>query len=184
MNSFLKHVVVTGGFVTLALGLVQWQNASAYGPLPVPGVSKRVQQLEDIEAIKTLKYEYMIAVDDVIADPCASQDFVDLFANNFTVEFDQFGTYSNKADLKAFLENVISPAYSWAFHMAENPRIEVHGNWAVAEWYLRSDAVVEGTTDVLAFYGRYVDTYVRTNQGWRISSTVLTYDPPPAPLPG
>lgn len=139
----------------------------------------RVQRLEDIEEIKALKHRYIVAIDDVIADPDASAEFVDLFDDDFIVEYDDFGTYTDKPSLTVFLEDVISPAFTWGFHAAHNPRIEVDGNEATAEWYFTADAVYAGTTETVQFWGRYVDEYVRTCDGWKIKSTVLTFDSPP-----
>ena len=178
MGPSVKNVMVIGGFLLLALGVIQWSPALASWPQS-PTVSARVKKLEDIEAIKTLKHRYIVAIDDVIADPAASEDFVDLFVDDFVVEYDEFGTFSDKGSLTFFLENVISPAFSWGFHAAHNPRIVVEGDHATGEWYFTADAVYAGTTEAVPFYGRYVDHYVRTCDGWRIQSTILEFDSPP-----
>ena len=104
-----------------------------------------------------------------------------LFVNNLEVEYDAYGTFTDKASLTAFLQNVISPAFAWGFHVAANPRIHIHGDVATAEWYLVAQALPEGGAAVVPFYGRYVDDYVRTNAGWKIKKSVLVFDPPPLP---
>ena len=140
-----------------------------------------LRRLVDIEELKALKHRYVALIDDLIADPDATEDFVDLFVSDLEVQYDTYGTFTTKETLTAFLQNVISPAFSWGFHVAQNPRINVHGNIASGEWYLTAHAVHEGGTEVIPFYGRYVDHYVRTGEGWKIKKSVLAFDPPPVP---
>ncbi|HEY8378508.1 MAG TPA: nuclear transport factor 2 family protein [Nannocystis sp.] len=176
------------GALMFAVAVCPWQSAGAseeayswesFGLGEVNGLKARVQRLEDIEEIKFLKHRYIVLIDEVIADPSAAVEFVSLFADDFVVEYDNFGVYTDKADLQEFLEDVISPAFAWGFHAAHNPRIEVDGDEATAEWYFTADAVYTGTNETVPFYGRYVDTYVRTCEGWKISSTILAFDSPP-----
>ena len=139
----------------------------------------RLRRLEDIEEIKELKHRYVTLIDDLIADPDAAGDFVDLFVSDLEVKYDAYGTFMTKESLMAFLQNVISPAFSWGFHVAVNPRIKVHGNVASAEWYMTAHAVHAGGTEVVPFFGRYVDHYVRAGGCWKIKKSVLVFDPPP-----
>jgi hypothetical protein len=147
-----------------------------------PGAgANRLRRLEDIEEIKALKHRYVALIDELIADPGAAGGFVDLFVSDLEVHYDSYGTFTTKETLTAFLLNVISPAFSWGFHVAQNPRIDVQGDAASAEWYLTAHAVYEGGTKVIPFYGRYVDQYVRTGDGWKIKKSVLVFKPPPVP---
>lgn len=141
----------------------------------------RLRRLEDIEAIKELKHRYVVLLDQLISNPDAIDDFVDLFVADLEVEYDAYGAFSTKETLTAFLRSVISPAFSWGFHTVHNPRIEVDGSVASAEWYLAAQAVHEGGTAVVPVYGRYVDHYVRTDDGWKIKKSVLVFTPPPVP---
>lgn len=174
-----KGSVIFGGVLSFALALAPWRSAEAYSWEEWLSLKSRVQRLEDIEAIKDLKHRYIVAIDAVIADPNASAGFVDLLDDDFIVEYDDFGTFTDKPSLQAFLEQSISPAFAWGFHAAHNPRIHVDGDQATGEWYFTADAVYEGTTETVPFWGRYVDHYVRTCDGWKIDSTVLTFDSPP-----
>lgn len=171
--------VIMGGVLSFALALAPWRSAEADILQEWLSLRHRVQRLEDIEAIKTLKHHYIVAIDAVIADPDASEEFVGLFDDDFVVEYDDFGTFTDKPSLQTFLEETISPAFSWGFHAAHNPRIVVDGDEATGEWYFTADAVYEGTTETVPFWGRYVDHYVRTCDGWKIQSTVLVFDSPP-----
>lgn len=179
MRARAMNGVIVSGVLAVSLVLAPWRSAEANILGSLLGLNARVQRLEDIEEIKALKHRYIVAIDDVIADPDASAGFVSLFDDDFVVEYDDFGTYSDKPALKTFLETIISPAFAWSFHAAHNPRIEVDGDEATGEWYFTADAVYEGTSETVPFWGRYVDHYVRTCDGWKIRSTVLTFDSPP-----
>lgn len=144
-------------------------------------LAARVRRLEDIEAIKELKHRYVVLLDRFIADPDAVDDFIDLFVADLEVEYDAYGAFSSRETLRAFLCGVISPAFSWGFHAVHNPRIEVDGGLASAEWCLSAQALHRGATAVVAFYGHYVDHYVRTGDGWRIKKSALRFTPPPVP---
>ncbi len=139
----------------------------------------RLRRLEDLEEIKRLKHRYTALVDDLIADPAAAQDFVDLYAPEFVATYDSYGTFSDKPALLAFLTDVISAGFDWGFHIAGNPRIDIDGDRATGHWYLSAEAVPAGSTTVVPFRGRYEDTYVRTADGWKISRSALKFDPPP-----
>jgi hypothetical protein len=153
-------------------------SASADHPDAIP---TRLRRLEDIEAIKELKHLYVVLLDKLISDADAIDDFVDLFVADLEVQYDAYGSFSTKETLTAFLRNVISPAFSWGFHAVQNPRINVDGNVASAEWYLTAHAVHQGGAAVVSLYGRYVDSYVRTGDGWKIKKSVLAFDTPPVP---
>jgi len=181
MCSFLRNSIICGSAVLLPLVCVEWRTAVA-GGAEEASLVKRVRHLEDAEEIKNLWRRYTIAIDDLIADPAASLEIIDLFVDDFVVEYDQFGTYTDKPSLQFFLENVISPAYSWGFHASHNPRITiVSDDMATGEWYFTADVVAAGTTEVVNFYGRYSNVYVRTVDGWRIKEVHLDFDSPPTP---
>ncbi len=178
MHISLKQALMSLTFVTVAVGVLPTLPALANGP---DEAGSRLRRLEDLEKIKELKHRYVALLDDLIVDPLVAQEFVDLFVNDFVVEYDAFGTFTDKAALKAFLQNVISVGFDWGFHVAANPRIVINGDVATADWYLFAQALPAGTTTVVPFYGRYVDTYVRTKQGWKIKKSLLAFDPPPVP---
>jgi hypothetical protein len=176
MRTYLKNAVISSCIVVAAVGALPMMSASAdYTDY----TAVRLRRLEDVEKIKELKYNYVALLDELIADPDAADDFVDLFVSNLEVEYDAYGTFTDKTTLTAFLKNVISPAFAWGFHTAQNPRIDVYGDYATAEWYLTAQTVAEGGTEVVPFYGRYVDHYVRTCDGWKIKQSVLVFDFPP-----
>lgn len=76
---------------------------------------------------------------------------------------------------------MICPAFCWGVHSVQNPRISVTDGSATAKWYLAATVLPRGGAGVVPIYGRYVDHYMRTAQGWKISKSVLVFNPPPIP---
>jgi hypothetical protein len=153
-------------------------SASAAPAEASNSVATRLRVLEDIHEITELKHRYGVALDNLIAGPNGAGEFVDLFVSDFQVDYDVFGVYTDKAALTALLEGVIAPTFAWGFHVVQNPRINVNGDSATGEWYLTAQVVYEGGTEIVPFYGRYVDQYVRTADGWKFKSSVLVFDWP------
>lgn len=178
MRTYLKTAMMSC-IVVASLGALPAMTASAKHHSN--DTDERLQRLEDIEEIKELKHRYGVALDGIFGDPSGAGAFVDLFVNNLQVDYDIFGTFTTKATLTTFLQTVIAPSFSWGFHVVQNSRIEVNGDVAFGEWYLTAQVVYTGGTEVVPFYGRYVDKYVRTNNGWKIKSSTLVFDPPPVP---
>ncbi len=131
-------------------------------------LERKIQELQDLEAIKQLKARYWSSVDaqqwDTLAD-CCTEDMV--FENPF------FGRMEGRdyiiKVLKRAMRNVKTA------HQGHNPEIEImdHSS-AKGKWGL-NDCV--GTTDkqFSRGYGRYEDDYVKENGAWKIKKSVLTY---------
>lgn len=179
MRSHIHKMALACSFLMLIVAVAPWSRATADGFNSDYLLLQRIRRLEAIEEITKLKSRYIVLIDKVIEDPGAAQDFADLFVNDFVVEYGDYGTFTDKPSLKAFLANVISPGFTWGFHAAHNPRIEVFGNEATAEWDFTADALPTGATTPVRFYGRYVDHYVRTPYGWKFEAVFLNFESPP-----
>ncbi|MEZ5744108.1 MAG: nuclear transport factor 2 family protein [Sphingomonadaceae bacterium] len=57
-------------------------------------------------------------------------------------------------------------------HQVHSPEIEIDGDEARATWAMQDRVVWDGRS--LTGYGHYRETYVRTADGWKIASLVLT----------
>ena len=125
--------------------------------------------MDDIEAIKQLKARYFrtldtkdwagfraVFTDDVVVDTSASDG----------------GVVQGADDFIGFLQQVLADAVT--VHHGHMPEIELTSpTTATAVWSMH-DHIEWPTGMRLDGDGHYHDTYVKTDDGWRISSLVLT----------
>src|SRR5688572_7416649 len=108
-------------------------------------LERRIRALEDIEAIKQLKYRY--------ADACDRGYDADVLADQFTVdaiwESDRFSHYEGREAIREFFRGV-SADITFAMHYMTNPIINVDGDEANGEWYLvQTSTFAEGNRPIL-----------------------------------
>ncbi len=134
-------------------------------------IESRLQRLEDIEAIKQLKYRYFFCCDR--KDPAAvRQCFVDGPAR---IEFGRVGDYESADELVAVFTELACQQHIVEMHHAQNPQIEVgDDNRATGIWglyYYMIDTRQNMTTQLGGFYE---DQYRRCDDGWRIAASRFT----------
>jgi hypothetical protein len=131
-------------------------------------LERKIQVLEDIEAIKRLKAIYWNSVDtqqwDNLAD-CFAEDIV--FESPFFARMEG-RDYIVKV-LKRAMRNVKTA------HQGHNPQIEIIDNSAAKGRWVLNDCVGMADKQFSRGYGYYEDDYIRENGGWRIKKSVLTY---------
>lgn len=124
---------------------------------------------DDIEQIKALKQSYLRYVDgknwDGLRDILAPDVRVDLTAA-------QGDRYESSEAFVAFLAPRMDPVQSE--HRGTDPQISLtsdttaSGVWAMTDWIKAPDGSTFGGS------GQYHETYVKTDERWRISSLRLT----------
>lgn len=126
----------------------------------------RLQQLEDRFAILELKARYFRAVDTHDWELLESLFVPDA---KFTGKggFDTVGAADWVGRVRSFLEG------GWSSHHGHTPEVTIDGDAASGIWAME-DYVGLPTGDIVHGYGHYADTYVRTADGWRIASMILT----------
>jgi ketosteroid isomerase-like protein len=135
-------------------------------------LEERVQALEDALEIANLKATYIDGSDGGWHFNPTTSDadtIVPLFAETGSWHSDSQGSAEGHQAIRKAWEN-FSRAMPFAFHMISNPKIEVDGDHARAEWHL----LMRGTdANGQEFWsaGVYQDEYMRTQQGWRIKRT-------------
>ena len=132
-------------------------------------VEQRLQHIEDRLNIKELKYRYCRAV-----DQREWETWVDQFAPDGTFEIEDAGEFHGQDELTRLATETLVEEYTHSLHVALNPTLDISGDTADGEWnlllfYVQSDGTI-GTR-----YGHYVDTYVRTADGWKIQSERLSF---------
>lgn len=131
-------------------------------------LERRIRALEDIEAIKQLKYRY--------ADACDrgydSDTLADLFTLDAIWEGDLFGRYEGREAIREFFRGV--PAnIPFAVHYMTNPIISVDGDEASGEWYLfQTTTFAQNNTPILGS-ARYADQYRRVDGTWKFRHVQL-----------
>ncbi len=132
-------------------------------------LAARVQTLEDIEAIKKLKARYCEA-----ADRRSEEAFLGCFTADATWEGGSFGSYQGRDAIQK-LFRAIPDALSFAIHYVMNPQIEVDGDRATGRWYLLEPCtMLEGGEQAVWGAAYYEETYVRTEDGWKIATLDLS----------
>ena len=134
----------------------------------ISDLERRIQVLEDKEAIKKLKAQYWHSVDnkqwDNLAE-CFTEDVV--FESPHLVKME--GRDFIVKVLKRAMKNVKTA------HQGHNPVIEITvDNTASGRWAL-NDRVELPDNKFFQGYGYYEEEYVKENGSWKIKTSKLTY---------
>lgn len=136
-------------------------------------IVQRLARLEDIEALRQLKYRYCAAADDNYdADAVAA-----LFMEDGVWDGGELGRYEGRAAIRTTFTSV-KFSVDRACHYCLNPVIEVSGDRAVCGWYLWLVKVGrDGRSTASA--GRYLDHCRRIEGRWYFERLTLTMKPLP-----
>ena len=131
----------------------------------------RIQALEDIEAIKRLKYDYFYFCD--TKQPDKVRDcFVDGPAH---IDYGRIGVFTHRDALVAVFTELACQEHMVEMHHAQNPRIDLvddanaRGSWGL--YYHLIDTSTRCVTQLGAYYE---DEYRKIGGRWLISSTICT----------
>ena len=134
-----------------------------------------MSKLEELEAIKRLKYKYLRCIDCKLWD-----ELREVFADDAVAAYDK-GRYSaNGADeIMTFLLGTLERTDIASMHNVHCPEIEITSpTTAKAVWYLHDYVVNPGEVNggmpgysVLQGAGFYSDEYVKLNGEWKIKHT-------------
>lgn len=133
-------------------------------------LEKRVQALEDIEAIKQLKAEYADACDDMY-NP---ERMKDLFTHDavWDGEKEGFGRHEGLDAVCKFMGEVKN-GLTFGVHWFLQPRITmISETEAKGTWYLWQTSTMANGKDIL-LAGKEYDTYRKENGTWKMSSMIL-----------
>lgn len=134
-------------------------------------LARRVQALEDIEAIKKLKARYCAYCDEGYdADGIAS-----LFTPDGVWDGGRFGKYQGQEAIRNFFRGA-SQIFPFALHYVMNPLIEVKGQHASGRWYLLQPATLaEGNQQQAVWLAaRYDEEYVKIDGEWKFARLTVS----------
>ena len=127
-----------------------------------------MSNLEEIEAIKRLKYRYFRALD------CKQwAELGETLSDDATTAYDK-GKYSfsGRAAILGFLKDALGSPRVISLHQGHHPEIELTGaTTARGTWYLEDMVFFLDANMVLHGAGFYSDEYVKVDGDWKIKST-------------
>jgi uncharacterized protein (TIGR02246 family) len=127
-------------------------------------IERRLQMLEDAEAIRNLKVRYAALCDDHYdADGIAA-----LFTEDSVWDSPGLGRFEGREAIRAFFEGA-SSIFSFAIHYSLNGQIEIDGDTAQARWYLFMPCTVAEGNRAMWRAGIDHEQYVRVAGVWMIS---------------
>lgn len=135
--------------------------------MDLEGLAKRIQVLEDIEAIKRLRARYSLHIDSGEWDEVA-----DLFTRDAVWEGGPVGHYEGQDAIRTFMR-AIPELVSFALHYVTNPLIEVNGDEATGHWYLLEPSTMAKNNEAAWGISMYHDRYVRENDQWKFAEVRL-----------
>jgi hypothetical protein len=125
-----------------------------------------VARLVDIEAIKTLKYRYMRAVDLKDWDLLAGT-----LEEGVTAHYGRRLDFADRGELLGYFRENLGPEILTVHHLHQ-PEIAVDGDTATGTWGLRDQVIIPAFNMMITGACFYDDTYRRGNDGdWRIATT-------------
>ena len=118
--------------------------------------------MDDVEAIKQLKYRYLRSLDLKQWD-----EFASLFLPEATGSYAEL-RFGSRDELVGYMRENL-PAGRITFHQAHHPEVEVSGDRATARWYLHDKVFVPEHDVAIEGAAIYEDRLVRTADGWRFA---------------
>jgi SnoaL-like domain len=129
---------------------------------------RRVERLEDSEALKQLKARYA-AICDEGYDP---DRLAALFVEDGTWDGGPYGTHHGRDAIRSFFA-AISTSFVWALHYVICPNIVVadDGTTATGSWYIWEPVTMTrshdpSATDAVLLMAQYHDDFVKVDGDW------------------
>jgi len=140
-------------------------------------IERRIQVLEDIEAIKRLKALYCHLVDAAVAgDSFKWDELLNHFVQDSWVDFEILGRYEGIENVGKLFKDVVASLLSYSAHMVSNPIIDVDGDSARGKWYVHVPLTGKAQNMAGWLQGRYDEEYVKIDGEWKWKSMTTTFD--------
>jgi hypothetical protein len=129
-----------------------------------------VRKVADILEIQNLKAIYCAAADSVTSDPAQStRTFQSIFVPEAKADYG-VAICEGRDALINYLVQMISEGNEWLMHGLQTPLIEVDGDRATGQWVIMVQIKQKHHDGKEMLVGRYIDEFVRTPKGWKISA--------------
>ncbi|GAC67526.1 nuclear transport factor 2 family protein [Gordonia soli] len=121
--------------------------------------------MDDVAAIKALKYRYLRTLDTKQWDL-----FAETLTPDVTGDYGSSLSFTDRDTLVDFMRGSVGPGVITE-HRVDHPEIDVEGDEATGRWYLQDRVIVPDFSFMLFGAAFYADRYRKTADGWRISAT-------------
>jgi ketosteroid isomerase-like protein len=135
--------------------------------MDIKELEKRLQTMEDTEAIKQLQYKYMSCLDNI-----RFAEAMELFTDDAEAEVRGSGVMKGRENYsKIYLGTLAMRKERHEGHMATQPLITVEGNKAKGQWTIY---MLFSVPNIEWVQGRNDCEYVKENGQWKISKLKFT----------
>jgi ketosteroid isomerase-like protein len=131
---------------------------------------QQIRRANDVLHLQAMKATYCEIVDACMQDSGkAAARLAELFTEDVHADYGM-GPLNGRNAAIEFLVGTIVATNDSLWHSIHTPRIDVSGDTATGHWTLMVRMKHKKSTTFDTLYGRYLDEFRRTQQGWRISS--------------
>jgi ketosteroid isomerase-like protein len=131
---------------------------------------REISRVGDILQLQAMKATYCDTVDACTKDGGkAAARLAELLTEDVHADYGM-GPLNGRKAVVEFLVGTIVATNESIWHAIHTPRIDVSGDTATGHWTLIVRMKRKESTTFDTLYGRYLDEFRRTQQGWRISS--------------
>jgi hypothetical protein len=143
----------------------------------VKELESKVQELNDREALRALRYRYHEYINEG-----KFAEIVELFTEDGELEFGPLGKAKGKEGIIGFFKRLGpspssgpssgGPHFTFVKQYIHNHVVEIHGDRAKGFSYLEARPVINGEAHMVA--GKYDDEYVKSGGRWRFTRMIFT----------
>ena len=123
-------------------------------------VEERLQRIEDMEAIRSLRRKYHIYINEG-----RFADMAELFTPGAAIDFGSVGKASGSAEIREFYLSA-GKSLDLIVQFIHNHEVEVDRDKASGVAYMDARYARDGVSMIVA--GRFSESYARTSLGWKI----------------
>jgi hypothetical protein len=133
-------------------------------------IEQRLQALEDIEAIKRVKYDYLF-----FSDQKQPEKMRECFAEGeITIDYGRIGVFKTRDELVAVFSRLACAEHIIEMHHAQNPRVDLHSDdRASAVFGLYYFLIDTRQNTVTQLGGYYEDAFIKVKGEWKICATAF-----------
>jgi hypothetical protein len=146
-------------------------------------LEQRLQQIEDLEAIRHLKhYYYCHCIDRAVAGDASSvEQTIGRFSDDIVADFTGFPLAEGKEAAAAFYAQGVPSMLGYSQHYVFNEVIDIEGDRATGLWYFQCPVMFTAASPLGKeapglIAGRYEEEYVREEGTWKWRRIVAPLD--------